>query len=190
VPVVFIGDAVIGGSKWTSTSTCSLGTSSNAGAYSSVKRTYVAYPVGSPKTWKSMSVGLWPVVAGTQPAGSVLRKIVAMNYSAVTPGGIPSATVANNMLRMDADSTSFTGDSLIMWALYAPTITNAKPIIFVESGGSAAQAGWQLPGGNSADRGNTGRSDGARDRGLTLRSARETSNEACRPIAGDVQCGE
>jgi hypothetical protein len=137
VPVVIFGEPGIGASKWTATSTCSTGVTSNAGAYSSVKRTYVAYPVGSTNVWKSLSISLWPVTPITQPAGITLRRVVAMGYTSVTPGGAPAVS---SILRTDADSTGFTSasnDSVILWALYKSG--SNIPVIFVDTGSSAGQ---------------------------------------------------
>lgn len=140
VPVVFIGAPTVTAGKWTSSATCSTGVKTLGTAYSSVRRTYVMYPVGSTNPWKSLSLTIQPVVAGgTYPTGTAFRPVVAMNYSSVAPGGEP---VASSILRTDADSTGYTSagnDSIVLWVrTMTPTAAfpAPKPLIFVEAGTS------------------------------------------------------
>jgi hypothetical protein len=147
VPVVFFGNTAAIAGKWNSSTTCSTGVKSLGSAYSTVRRGYVAYPVGSARRWKAMSINLHPTVPLGENVGTTFRRVVCLNYSSTVGGGIPgNATITRN----DADSTGFTSagnDSVVLWtrtmiaaADGGPAAATApKPIIFCDSGAGVAQ---------------------------------------------------
>lgn len=151
VPVVFVGLAGTGSGKWASSSTESTGVE-QIGAYNSVYRNYVMYPIGTTAGIRVMNgSSIWPQhVKSAQPAGTTFRPLVACNYSATVPGGLPPV---NSLLRSYADSANYNAtaekDTVVMWARYTLNAANGglaaninpKPIIFVDIGFSPPDLG-------------------------------------------------
>jgi len=129
-PMVFVGPVIYGSGKWTNSTACSTGITSNAGVVTRGLFSYAYYSTKGNEVFRGSSAQNIAAGVAGRPGG-IWRALVGYGIASsyLTAAGVQLCTDCDAVTR----ATSSAAESVMVWAKYRSSAETA-PLIFVDLG--------------------------------------------------------